>query len=1061
MMNPNPFNSHLIVKLVSLVLLAALTFNNAAALPLRANAPRAAQMQAASQALLQFSAEGHILGFTANGMYAADGSHAMHVDFLNANNIQPQADTANSVAGKTAPLDRVVYTNLWDGISLTYHASAGSIYTTVYTVSPGAGTKNIRLRYNAPLTLNKDGTLSIAFQTGAMIESAPIAWQDIRGSQRPIDVSYQVNEQEITFWLGAYDPGYALIIDPSLTWHSSSTPNTTWNTFLSESGWNEGNAIALDTSGNIYVTGYSTASWGESSWGKPVRTYAGSNDAFVVKLDSYGRPAWYSFLGGSGYDEGYGIALDPSGNIYVTGWSTATWGSPVQSYKGGVDAFAATLNSSGSLIWNTFLGGSGYDAGQGIAVDGSGNTYVTGWSTATWGCPRLSCTGRSYTNGYDVFTAKLDSSGRLTWNTFLGGLGYDVGQGIAVDLSGNVYVTGYSTASWGSSVRAYTAGDDAFAAKLNSSGGLTWNTFLGGSGDDIGQGITVDRSGNVFVTGYSTAGWSRPVRTYTGGYDAFTAKLSSSGGLTWNTFLGGSGDDYDFDIAVDSSGNVYVTGFSYASWGSPVRAYASYTNAFAAKLNSSGSLIWNTFLGGNGNDYGQGITVDRSGNVYVAGLSGVSWGNPTLAYGGGGNTFVVKLSSSGSLTWNNFLSGSGHVVSKGIALDKSGNVYVAGFGDVTWGNSVRSYTGNDDAFTSKLNSFGSQAWNTFLGGNDLDTGMGIAVDGSGNIYVTGDSNASWGSPVRAYTRSSDAYVAKLDPSGNLIWNTFLGGSGADAGDSIAVEGNGIVYVAGEGDASWGSPIRGYTTGYSNVFAAKLDASGNLIWNSFLRGVDSQGIALDGNGNAYLVGTSDASWGSPVRAYTASNDIAVAKLDSSGNLIWNTFLGGSGVDQGNSIAVDRSGNVYVTGSSTASWGGPVRAYASNADVIIAKLRSSGNLIWNTFLGGTEDDVGYGIAVDGSGNVYVTGYSQSSWGSPVRVYTGGPDAITAKLDPTGNLIWNTFLGGTRDDVGYGIAVDGSGNVYVAGYSYATWGNPLRAYIGYINAFAAKLDSSGNLK
>ncbi|MBI2864709.1 MAG: SBBP repeat-containing protein, partial [Chloroflexi bacterium] len=202
--------------------------------------------------------------------------------------------------------------------------------------------------------------------------------------------------------------------------------------------------------------------------------------------------------------------------------SGATWGTPVRSYYGsGTDAFAAKLSSSGSLTWNTFLGGSGTDSGESIAVDGGGNVYVAGYSNATWGTPV-----GSYGSGYDAFAAKLSGSGSLTWNTFHGGSGDDFGKTIAMDGSGNVYVVGISTATWGSPVRSYYgSGQDAFAAKLNSSGSLTWNTFLGGSGTDSGL-ATVDGSGNVYIAGQSNATWGTPVGSYTSGYDAFAAKLS-------------------------------------------------------------------------------------------------------------------------------------------------------------------------------------------------------------------------------------------------------------------------------------------------------------------------------------------------------------------------------------------------------------------------------------------------------------------------------------------------------------------------------------------------------
>jgi Leucine-rich repeat (LRR) protein len=419
----------------------------------------------------------------------------------------------------------------------------------------------------------------------------------------------------------------------------------------------------------------------------------------------------------------------------------------------------------------------------------------------------------------------------LTWNSFLGGSGDDRGEAIAVDGSGNVYVTGYNTISWGSPVRAKSSGNDAFVAKVDSNGGLIWNTFLGGTGDDYGYGIAVDGNGEVFVAGGSSANWGSPVRVYSSGNDAFVARLNVSGSLIWNSFIGGGGGDYGYDISIDGS-DAYVTGYSSSTWGSPVRAYNSSIDAFAAKLNSSGSLIWNTFLGGSSGDYGYDIALDGSGNIYVTGDSGYNWGSPVRPWTSGSDAFAAELNNSGSLVWNTFLGGSFADTGGGIAVDGSGNVYVAGESYSTWGTPVRAYNLSPDAYVAKLNTSGSLTWNTFLGGNGSDRGSyhsgEIAMDNDGNVYVIGYSNSTWGSPVRAYTSSNDAFAAKLNNSGSLTWNTFLGGNGDDRSQAIAVDNSRNVYITGYSNATWGSPVRAYTSD-NDAFAAKIDVSVPIIF----------------------------------------------------------------------------------------------------------------------------------------------------------------------------------------------------------------------------------------
>ncbi len=539
--------------------------------------------------------------------------------------------------------------------------------------------------------------------------------------------------------------------------------------------------LKIDTNGNLQIsfdngimTEKAPIAWQETPTGRhpvPVSFKLYRKNVVGFRLGDYlpnipividPSLTWNTFLGGSGSEDVIqGITVDTSGNVYIGGYTNATWGSPVRAYSSSYDGFAAKLDSSGTLTWNTFLGGNGTDYIYGIAVDTSGNVYLVGRSSATWGSPV-----RAYTSGTDGFAAKLDTDGTLAWNTFLGGSGSDLMYGIAVDSSGNVYVGGYSDATWGSPVRAYTLGNDGFAAKLDTNGTLTWNTFLGGSGSDTIRAFTIDNNGNVYVGGDSSATWGSPVRAYTSSTDGFVAKLDNNGTLTWNTFLGGSSDDVIRGIAVDTSGNVYVGGYSYATWGFPVRAFSAIYDGFAAKLNSSGTLTWNTFLGSNNEDVIRGIAVDTSGNVYVGGSSNATWGSPVRAYTSGFDGFAAKLDSSGTLTWNTFLGGSGSDYVYGITVDTSGSVYVGAYTNATWGSPVRAYTSGNDGFVAKINDDTTAPTVSTLSPTDNATG----VSRTANLVITfSEAIGKTGTGMVTIKKTSDnATVETIAVTGSLV-----------------------------------------------------------------------------------------------------------------------------------------------------------------------------------------------------------------------------------------------------------------------------------------------------
>ncbi|MCP4577821.1 MAG: hypothetical protein GY846_16230, partial [Deltaproteobacteria bacterium] len=373
---------------------------------------------------------------------------------------------------------------------------------------------------------------------------------------------------------------------------------------------------------------------GKFSYGFKVAAY---NPSYPLVIDPTFTYATY--LGGSNWDSGNGIAVDRSGNAYVAG-ETESPDFPTQTpfqgaYAGGRDAFITKLSASGdALIYSTYLGGGGDEEGKGIAVDGSGNAYVAG-STNSTNFPTQTPFQGAYAGGRDAFITKLSASGdALVYSTYLGGSGGDSAYGIAVDGTGNAYVAGVTNSANFPTQNPYQAtyagNGDAFITQLASAGNtLVYSTYLGGSDYDSAEGIAVDGTGNAYVAGL-TQSTNFPTQnpyqgTFAGDQNAFIAKLASSGNtLSYSTYLGGSGGDRAYGIAVDGSGNAYVAGKSSSAdfpTQNPYQAtYAGNGDAFVTQLASAGNtLVYSTYLGGSGGDSAKGIAVDGTGNAYVAG----------------------------------------------------------------------------------------------------------------------------------------------------------------------------------------------------------------------------------------------------------------------------------------------------------------------------------------------------------------------------------------------------------------------------------------------------------
>lgn len=408
---------------------------------------------------------------------------------------------------------------------------------------------------------------------------------------------------------------------------------------------------------------------------------------------------------------------------------------------------------------------------------------------------------------------------------------------------------------------------------------FSWHTYLGDKRDDFAEAIAVDQRGNVYLAGWSDTTWGSPVNPYAGNQDAFVAKIDRNGVLQWNTFLGSSRWDEARGIALDENGNVYVVGSSKQKWGSPIHFHmGDKQDAFVAKLNARGQLKWHTFMGGNNSsDRGTSIAVDKSGNVYVGGFGGAFWDTqPVYPISSGTDGWLAKLNPSGHRQWYTPMGSSKIASIRSIALDSAGNICVAGWGDGPWfTRSIKPFSGEKDAFVAKFDDRGVRVWHTFLGSSKSDAGSGIAVDGNDNIYVSGDSDATWGQPINSFSKPSDPFIAKLNSNGARQWNTFLGSVGGGLGWAVTADKMGNAYAAGTSRGEWIEPF-----GQPGLFIAKLNHKGKFLWNTYFEASSGEGncIALDMSGNIYLGAGSYLGWGDPINPYVKRWDAVAAKID---------------------------------------------------------------------------------------------------------------------------------------------------------------------------------------
>ncbi|MBS1859906.1 MAG: SBBP repeat-containing protein, partial [Acidobacteria bacterium] len=564
---------------------------------------------------------------------------------------------------------------------------------------------------NVAVRLDADGSLVIPLEGRPLREHAPLVYQDSGGRRVTIRGAYRIHaDGSVGFELGNYDPTRALVIDPVLSYSTllggsgfdtatsiavnaageafvagftdsynfprvnaaqtfsgggndvfvarlnATGDGLTYATYIGGVADDRAFALAVDAAGSAYVAG-STTSRNFPTRNPLQARLLGAKNGFVLKLNPAGNTMVYStYLGGNGSDTVNGIAVDSAGCAYVTG-DTTSFAFPAtgmqRSIRGGQDAFAAKLSADGkNLVYSTFLGGGGDDHGAAVAIGARGAAWIAG-STYSLDFPTAAAAQGANAGGQDAFVARLSPDGNsLELGTYLGGtagtVAYpEVAQGIALDASGNAYVTGVTSsadfplAAPFSSARLGSL--DAFVTKITVAGAIAYSSYLGGTGGDTGTSIAVDSAGSAFVAGYSysvdlpVAGATQPAGG--GDYDAFVARIPPAGGApAFLTYLGGNGSDAASGIAVDSAGNVYVTGWTLSTNFPLVNAYQSFNagnfGAFVAKFRFSTAPVNAGVAPASGSGASQVFTLVASDAAGAADFTSVSLliaGSPSAA----------------------------------------------------------------------------------------------------------------------------------------------------------------------------------------------------------------------------------------------------------------------------------------------------------------------------------------------------------------------------------------------------------------------------------------------
>ena len=555
---------------------------------------------------------------------------------------------------------RITYHEVFPGIDWVVYLHGGGIKYD-FILHPGADPRLIRLRsmHHEELTLDSTGRLHHGNRLGRFIEDAPVSFQ----GGRAIPTRFVLEGDVLSFDVAAYDPTRTLVIDPARL----------WGTYIGGDFVDWTNAVCTDAAGNVYATGRTRSESAIADGGHQLIYGGGEFDAFLTKYAPDGTLMWSTYYGGDQLDEGMSCCTDASGNVYLSGFTQSSSGISFNGHQnnfgaglGPNDAFLVKFDAAGTRLWATYYGGTSRDEDGLCATDPLGNVYLAGTTSSTqpgviafnghqsnWGAGAL-----------DAFLVKFNAAGMRQWGTYYGGNQIDGASGVGTDALGNVYLAGTTRSPGNISFNGHQnvhasapSLSDGFVVKFSPNGVRIRGTYYGGLDEDAIAGMAVQADGTVYIAGATAsatgiaAGGHQDTLTSPGA-DAFLAKLDSAGVRQWGTYFGGLAIDQGTGVAVDVTGDVFLTGQtnsnSLIAFQGYQNTYGGSNDGFFAKFLSDGTRAWSSYYGGPGGDDVYGCAVDDMGNLYLCGLTSSSTGIADAGHqntfaGGVFDGFVVKM----------------------------------------------------------------------------------------------------------------------------------------------------------------------------------------------------------------------------------------------------------------------------------------------------------------------------------------------------------------------------------------------------------------------------------